>query len=462
MKKIIVVILSAALAVSVLAGCGGSSGSASDSNLAAEEAAEPAAEEAEELTDDEAAEPAGGEDISEPAEEAAAVGQTDSTAQADMGEEADTDQTLMRSPSGDIASAPGLSDVNEFSSDEVAEMDKAMRAYTPPADSPLINNAKNFYYYSQMNEVERRLYDAMLMCASDPTTPDAVAAATMSMDPASEDFRKELNAAYWGMQYDHPELFWLNNGPFSDGAECSMQIGYCKAPESDGTYNLYFWFPKPFGSFEERMEEFNNAVDTFMADIDLSQSDDQIALQIHDKLIHTVDFNYKYMTEDEGAGNNIVQTAYAALVKDAHDTPTCATSGGYAQAYVYLLQQAGIDAAVIVGSAGSTEKDEYMGGHAWTIVKLDDEWYETDPAWNDFGDLNMEIYEDVMFSLEHGLYNLTTEEMTEGKSNSSDQAYDLGDSYVHYRANDERALMPSYSKLMDLAPQAAGTKYKLH
>ena len=95
-------------------------------------------------------------------------------------------------------------------------------------------------------------------------------------------------------------------------------------------------------------------------------------------------------------------------------------------------------------------------------MKLDDEWYETDPTWNDFGDLNMEIYEDVMFSLEHGLYNLTTEEMTEGKSNSSDQAYDLGDSYVHYRANDERALMPSYSKLMDLAPQAAGTKYKLH
>lgn len=461
MKKIIVVILSAALTVSMLAGCGGSSGSASDSNPAAEEAAEPAAEEAAEPATEEAADPAG-EAVSEPAEEAAAVGQTDSTAQADMGEEADTDQTLMRSPSGDLASAPGLSDVNEFSSDEVAEMDKAMRAYTPPADSPLINNAKNFYYYSQMNEIEQHLYDAMLMCASDPTTPDAVAAATMSMDPASEDFRKELNVAYWGMQYDHPELFWLNNGPFSDGAECSMQIGYCKAPESDGTYNLYFWFPKPFGSFEERMEEFNNAVDTFMADIDLSQSDDQIALQIHDKLIHTVDFNYKYMTEDEGAGNNIVQTAYAALVKDAHDTPTCATSGGYAQAYVYLLQQAGIDAAVIVGSAGSTEKDEYMGGHAWTIVKLDDEWYETDPAWNDFGDLNMEIYEDVMFSLEHGLYNLTTEEMTEGKSNNSDQAYDLGDRYVHYRANDERALMPSYSKLMDLAPQAAGTKYKLH
>ena len=208
MKKLIGIFLSATLAASMLAGCGGSSGSATDSKPAAEEAAEPAAEEAAEPAAEEAAEPAA-EEAAEPAAEPAAEGQTNTTAQADMGEKAGLDLSSMGSHLGGLAPIPNFNGAKELTSDEVDEMDRAMRAYTPPADSPLINNAKNFYYYSQMNEDEQSIYDAMLMCASDPTTSDNVAIARVTMDPNSEDFIPEFLAVYFGMQYDHPELFWL-------------------------------------------------------------------------------------------------------------------------------------------------------------------------------------------------------------------------------------------------------------
>ena len=500
MKKFIGIFLSAALAVSMLAGCGGSSGSASDSKPAAEEAAEPAAEEAAEPAAEEAAEPAAeeaaepaAEEASEPAAEEAAEGQTNTTAQADMGEKTGLNLSSMGSHLGGLAPIPEFSGAKEISADEVDEMDRAMRAYSPPEDSPLINNAENFYYYSQMNEDEQSIYDAMLMCASDPTTSNNITIAKVSMDPNAEDFVPEFLSVYFGMQYDHPELFWLYYGPFYAGVECNMDIYWYSEPDSDGTYNIYFRIPEPFEDFEERMEEFNDAVDTFMEDIDLSQPDDQIALQIHDKLINTVDYNFQSLEEEQEAQNNpgptnVAHTAYAALVKDFHGTPTSAVCDGYAQAYTYLLQQAGIDAAVIIGTAGDAEDEEDRGGHAWSVVKLDDEWYESDSTWNDAGNTEIELEQiketdtltfdvlseglqdkDYRYKLEHYLYNLTTPEITEFHGSEyfdffSSQGYrfNLASDSVHYRANDERAILEGFSKLMDLAPQATGTKYKLY
>ena len=468
MKKFIGIFLSAALAVSMLAGCGGSSGSASDSKPAAEEAAEPAAEEAAEPAAEEAAEPAAeaaaepaAEEASEPAAEEAAEGQTNTTAQADMGEKTGLNLSSMGSHLGGLAPIPEFSGAKEISADEVDEMDRAMRAYSPPEDSPLINNAENFYYYSQMNEDEQSIYDAMLMCASDPTTSNNITIAKVSMDPNAEDFVPEFLSVYFGMQYDHPELFWLYYGPFYAGVECNMDIYWYSEPDSDGTYNIYFRIPEPFEDFEERMEEFNDAVDTFMPENDWSVEDPFIWIE---------------------------QGRLHALVKDFHGTPTSAVCDGYAQAYTYLLQQAGIDAAVIIGTAGDAEDEEDRGGHAWSVVKLDDEWYESDSTWNDAGNTEIELEQiketdtltfdvlseglqdkDYRYKLEHYLYNLTTPEITEFHGSEyfdffSSQGYrfNLASDSVHYRANDERAILEGFSKLMDLAPQATGTKYKLY
>ena len=468
MKELITVFLTITLSFSMLAGCGGPSGSAPDSKPAAEETAKPAAEKA-------------------------ANGETSTTPQADIDKEFDFDLNATRLAHSDLEPIPQLIVEGDISSEELEELDRMARAYTPSADSPLVNKAQNFYYYSQMNEDEQAIYDAMLMCVSDPTTSDNVTIANIHtmLDPL--DLEEEIDLAYFGMLYDHPELFWIYSDEFMKGTECSMKVTTHKKPDSDETTQVICKIDEPFEKFEERIEEFNNAVDTFLADIDLSQSEDQIALQIHDKLIDTVDYNYRSIQERSETKTDIAHTAYAALVKDSNGTPNCAVCDGYSLAYVYLLQQVGIEATVILGEGRNAEEEKSARGHAWSAVKLDDEWYEVDTTWNDcidgfetgleqYKDSNPKEYEaikeslqdkDYRFKLEHELYNLTTEEMTEHYGRDYDEyftynssqgmQFSLASNLLHYRANDEKAtLLEDYSKLMDLAPQATGTKYKMY
>ena len=477
MKKLISTFISATLAAAMLAGCGGQSESAADSKPAVE------AEEAEEET-------------TEPAAEEAAEGQSNAAVQADMNNEIELDLSSMRLSFSGIASIPKLNILEDPSSAEIEELERMARDYTPPEDSPLVNNAENFYYYSQMNEDEQELYDAMMICASDPTTSDNVTISKLKKELSPLELEEEINTVYYGMLYDHPELFWMYSTGLYGGVECTMSVTTRKQSDSDPTYSVICKIQKPFEKFEERMEEFNNAVDAFMEDIDLSQSEDQIALQIHDKLIDIVDYNYGSIQERSETQTDISHTAYAALVKDSKGTPNCAVCDGYALAYVYLLQQAGIDATVILGEYGNG------GGHAWSAVKLDGEWYEVDPTSNDAG--NWEIWlddnyesqlekhkdekqkvidvidayreslkdKDYRFKIEHELYNLTTTEMMKHSGSDYGDYFDyisskgrvnLSITVEHYRANDERAVMfDELSKLMDLAPQATGTKYKLY
>ena len=91
-----------------------------------------------------------------------------------------------------------MDETNELTAEDTDKMDRAMRAYTPPADSLLVNKAKNYHYDSEMNRDQQAMYDAMYMCASDPTNPDNVTVANISVDPTTSDFYEVLLVSYWG------------------------------------------------------------------------------------------------------------------------------------------------------------------------------------------------------------------------------------------------------------------------
>ena len=365
MRKIVGVFLSMTLAASMLAGCGGTgSGGSSDqqstaqTTVAAESTAESAAK-----------------------SDSAAVTASSTVSATAEGEP----KPLAGIPGfaiGGLKPAEAPDDPEELTDEDTDNLDRAMRAYTPPADSLLINNAKTFHYYENMSKDEQTMYDAMLMCATDPTNTDNVAVASLSVDPRSADFKNIYLVAYFGLMYDHPELFWLYNS-----SEAEMAVGAPYTQPGNGTYTVYCFFEKPFENFEEMMNKFNDATDDFLADIDRSQSDDKIAKDIHDKLIETVKYNTPVMEDDTSKGlSNLAHTAYGALVADSNGTPNCAVCDGYSQAYVYLLQQCGIDSAVIVGVAGNTMQD--AGGHAWSVVKLGNDWYEVEYTWDDAGTMD--------------------------------------------------------------------------
>ena len=366
-----------------------------------------------------------------------------------------------------------VNDPEEYSASQAEEAERAIRSYTPPTqDSLLINEAPEFYYYSQLSGDAKDLYDAIVYLMEDPTTEDRFVSANVSAGTTSEDMAPAFTLASLAVLYDHPEFFWAYNG-----LETDLLAGV-----HDGTF--YMALDKPYKNYEAEMTAFNDAVKDFLDDIDLDKSDAEVALAIHDKLIGMVTYDY-----DEAASSSttsdFAHTAYGALVQNSSGAANTAVCDGYSQAYVYLLQQAGIEAAVLVGKGGRTEAE--AENHAWAIVKLDGEWYEVDCTWDDSTDgLQQELSQlkaadpdneaipyceealaDSAYCniLNHQMYNLTTSQISDFVP-AKNQIYtfdegmglDLIGTSVHVRASDLSGF-PGYDSLMELAPRATGTKY---
>ena len=380
-------------------------------------------------------------------------------------------------PSGDLFPAAAERTAEVLTAAEQKAMERAVRAYIPPAVSLRVNRAGHFYYYDQLDEEAKRIYDAMLMVCDDPADENNISACVTQLDPRSLKFRQEWGLALYAMEYDHAELFWLYN---------EIETEMCASVPQDqdsSQYTVYFHLRQPYTEYEEKAAKFNKAAADLLKEIDTGRGDAEIARQIHDTLIGLV--TYDDAAAEGGVRADYAHTAYGALVENSRGDAHHAVGDGYAQAYVYLLQQCGIDAAVILGSAGHTGDD--AGRHAWTIVRLEDQWYETDPAWNDPDSLpvrleeagegmDRESYEHYkeafadsayMDRISHCLYNMTTEAITAYTPAEGDYDYLTGDGKyiirlagesVHIRDTENREAL-FYQDLMRMAPVADGVKY---
>ena len=370
-------------------------------------------------------------------------------------------------PTGGMARLHDPEAVEKVSSEEASRMERSMRAYTPPAESLLINVAENYYYYEQLDSEEQAVYDALLMLAEDPVSEDNYNVYLSSVDPSSEECLSNIARAYFALIFDHPELFWLYNS-------CKASIGM----GSDGSvvagkYPVYLYFGETFPEFEKMQSDFNDAAEDFLKDIDLTGSDREIALAIHDKLIELVTYDTDVLEGGEEKADDLAHTAYGALVANSDGTQNYAVCDGYSLAYVYLLQQAGLDAILIGGEAGADK--ESAGGHAWSMVKIDDNWYEVDSTWDDMGTLDdqitpdiegyqyyLEALSDVEYRslLEHQFFEITTEQLSDYMPDierlsytTKDGEYELmlAEKSIHIR--DDESIGPS-GEVISTAPIA--------
>lgn len=382
------------------------------------------------------------------------------------------DSMRLDKPSGDIIKPIAIEKPSEISKDEALQMDRAMRAYVPSGDSLVINNSNHFFFYENMNENEQSIYDAIMMLAEDPTDTNNIIVHTTDSDVQAEDFNKELSVAYWGVIYDHPELFWLYYA-----LETDIKI-QC-LPNENGNYDCYFFLKEPYHNYEKEMNAFNEAVEAFLEDINIQQDDYLVAKDIHDKLIDMVSYDTEVA---EKQTIDLAHTAYGALVENSRGKKNTAVCDGYAQAYLYLLQQAGIEATVVLGIGGSTYTT--AGGHAWNIVKLGNDWYEVDSTWDDFGgwdeeiekadldDQSKNVYLEALNDneyrekVEHYMYNITTSDIRDFRSSSVYDYYTKDGLYVinlvfdsvHLRSTDIDDETVD-KLLMEMIPEAEGLEY---
>lgn len=98
-----------------------------------------------------------------------------------------------------------------------------------------------------------------------------------------------------------------------------------------------------------------------LALIDDSMSDLEKALVIHDYLCLDVEYQENYTSSHEVTGPLLEKKAVCE---------------GYAKAYKYYLDRAGVPCRIVTGYAGGV-------AHAWNQVQIDGKWYFVDATWDD-------------------------------------------------------------------------------
>ena len=367
-RKVIAGILSVLMAASLMTGCGGG---AAQTETAAESAAESAEAESAEVETVET------ETVESEAAEPAAEGVAEGVAAAEDSF-AKTVSTFMAEhgrPVGDLIVDLEAPVPEELTEEEGAELDRAMRAYTPGVDSLLVNAAKNFYFYGKLSSEQKEIYDAIYMLAEDPTNIDNVAVVEVKTTLDNTYYQNTIAPAYFALLYDHPELFWLY-------ANVDNHLVFGSLEQSGKTL-LYLGYDEPYKNYETDMKAFNQAAADFLKDINLKGSNIEIADAIHDKLIDLVVYD-DYVAKNQVSAD-LAHSAYGALVANSRGDKNTCVCDGYSLAYVYLCQQAGLDAVFLCGMAGANEQE--AGGHAWSMVSIDGKWKEVDSCWDDWDDM---------------------------------------------------------------------------
>lgn len=159
---------------------------------------------------------------------------------------------------------------------------------------------------------------------------------------------------------DYPEFFWLG-------------LGYSISSISDKVQAITPNYTMTAAQADAAQAVLERNAALLLTGLE-DKSDYEISKLLHDRLAAFM--SYQYTDND--------QTIYGALVEKQ------AVCAGYASAYQYLLQRAGIPAWKVTGSS-IDPSDGSAKAHAWTLVCLDGSWYHTDVTWDDQGNLG-DIY----------------------------------------------------------------------
>lgn len=194
------------------------------------------------------------------------------------------------------------------------------------------------------------------------------------------------NILYPMLQFDHPEIFWLDHSKTSfeeNAPKIIVKLVY----NTDKAEKKYL------------LDSIYNQIDKII-ELYKNKSDFDFAVAVMEWLTNNVDYND---TLAGRKGDRTIyfkeNTAYGALIKN---NTLCF---GYSCAYSLILSKKGIPCRVVLGES----KEPNMAGHAWNIAMIDGEWCHIDCT---FCDYNGKHKKEFKVETNYAYFGLTDEQFT--------------------------------------------------
>lgn len=194
--------------------------------------------------------------------------------------------------------------------------------------------------------------------------------------------------------YDHPEYFW--------------SAGYSYFITTDKENQITWGTQVTLSCIEEYVDgkvrasvrdELQKEIESYLDLIAGVRTDYQKELILHDAIAEKI--TYAYTNGREPETEKWAHSIVGVFSKE-HYSAVCE---GYAKAFQLLLNAAGIENIYAVGNANGV-------GHAWNMVKIENEWYYVDLTWNDTGDRKSYRYfnvDDSVFLKNHTTFGSEAE-----------------------------------------------------
>ena len=180
---------------------------------------------------------------------------------------------------------------------------------------------------------------------------------------------KQVSKVMYTIRADNPAIFWVNMRAivFADGSTADHVTGI--VPQ----------YTMSEGERQRRQEELDEASARFLDGITPDTGDYEAALTVYERLAEELDYDSLALEAQERRRGEVredntpddLRNVYGALVLKK------AVCAGYASAFLYLMQQLGIECMYVRGNCSGE------GRHGWNIVKLEGDYYHVDVTWGD-------------------------------------------------------------------------------
>ncbi|HJC55954.1 MAG TPA: hypothetical protein H9700_01115 [Candidatus Eisenbergiella intestinipullorum] len=222
--------------------------------------------------------------------------------------------------------------------------DQPVCASPETEESLLSETEKGGYAFFTLGEEDRLLYEELLDAVTGFSQETVLSVRVQDAD--------RLERIFSCVLADHPEIFYV------DGYTLSVRT----AGEEIRSISFQPSYTFSGQQAKERMERVRKAADAVLSGLAPEMDDYEKLKELYEAVILGTEYDLQ-------APEN--QTICSVFL---YGRSVCQ---GYAKAFQYLCQRAGIPAVLVTG------KTEDGSPHAWTAVRCSGAWYYADPAWGD-------------------------------------------------------------------------------